>query len=308
VNESYKLLYREGYERWGALELLRLLQPGRFWAGKTHDFYTDASMEGDVIEGNRDDYVPDLIESKRLVFDNLVRASFVVPAAVVYSGNLRSFVSLRPRWYLPRWKARMRSERPDWMDLKQMYREYGTGNLWPDMMIHITDERPDDLKLVSDYYKLARPDVIVEFMEEDNWWDAKHVEDLIRHNMVIGPRMGSYVISRVEVPADAYIPLAAVPMEVPAPAPAEPQGFAAMEQESIAGMTSAISPEAPPTPPPPPPMARPLSLAELPENIHVLNVGYDKSKLEPLVKALLEAADNVKTARAKELASGGSIS
>ena len=35
------------------MALLHLLTPNRFWVGKTRDFYTDNTMEGDVIEGNR---------------------------------------------------------------------------------------------------------------------------------------------------------------------------------------------------------------------------------------------------------------
>ena len=85
VATFFKLLFREGYERWGALALLRLLAPDRLWMVKAHDFYTDPSMEGDVIEGNHDDFVPDPVESRKLVFDNMVRASFVVPGALVHS-------------------------------------------------------------------------------------------------------------------------------------------------------------------------------------------------------------------------------
>ena len=290
VASSFKLLFREGYERWGALALLRLLTPGRLWLGKTHDFYTDASMEGDIIEGNRDDYVPDPVESKKLVFDNLVRASFVVPGALFHSGRLDAYVSLRPRWYLPRWKARMLSERLEWMELKKIYKEFGTGHLWPDMMIHVTDERPEDLKLIADFYRIARPDVIVEFMEEDDWFDARRVEDIMRHNIVLNPRMGSYVVSRVEVPPEAFKPLEAVSLTAPAPPPAV----------SMTPGTPVTTMEAAP----PPPMARPLSLAELPAGIHVLSVGYDINKLEPVVSALAEAVALVKEARMKELEAG----
>jgi len=263
VADSFKLLFCEGYEHWGELALLRLLTPDRLWLGHTHDFYTDPAMAGDIIEGNRDDFVPDPVESKKLVFDNLVRASFVVPGALVHSSRLNSYVSLRPRWYLPRWKARMLSERLEWMDLKKLYSEFGTGNLWPDMMIHVSDERPDDLKLVADYYRLARPEIIIEFMEEDDWYDARRVEGIMRHNLVLNPRLGTYVISRVEVPPEAFKPL-----------------------EEVS------------------PTACPLSLAELPANVHVLNVGYDMTKLEPVVNVLAEATAMIKEARMKELESG----
>ena len=212
-------------------------------------------MEGDIAEGNRDESVSDPVESKKLVFDNLVRASFVVPGALVHSVRLDSYVSLRPNWYLPRWKARMLSERLEWIELKTLYKDFGTDNLWPDMMIHVADERPEELKLVADNYHLARPEIIIEFMEEDGWWDAERVGDILRHNTALNPRLGSYVISRVEVPPEAFKPLEA------APAPAV----------TTTSDTSVTTAEAVP----PPHMARPLSLAALPASVHVLSAGYD---------------------------------
>ncbi len=291
VNESFNMLFKEGYERWGALALLHLLSPDRLWQGKTHDFYTDPTMEGDVIDGNHDDWAPEPVESKKLVFDNLVRASFVVPGALVHSIRLNTYVSLRPRWYLPRWKAKLISDVQDWVDMKQLYREFGTGNLWPDMMLHTAEERPEELRMVADFYRLARPDVIIEFMEEDEWWDARRVEDIIRHNLVQNPRFGTFVISRAAVPQSAFNPLPEVPVAVQ-PAPAVEH--TASPLPSTEGV--AVSAE-----PPPPPMARPLGLAELPENVHVISAGYDMSKLEPVVNAMVEAAANAREMYQKAL-------
>jgi hypothetical protein len=289
IKDSFSMLYREGYERWGALALLKLLAPGRLWMGKTHDFYTDPTMEGDIIEGNRDEFVSDIVESRKVVFDNLVRASFVVPGTLIYSGLTRSYISLRPRWYLPRWKARMISEKMEWIDLKQIYKDLGTGNLWPDMMIHMTDQDPDDLKLIADYYRLARPDIIIEFMEDDEWYDAKRVEDIMRHNMWINPRLGTYVISRVEVPPEAFRPLEARPLAEPAGT--DQLGAGRIHQKAASA----------PQPSDLTAMARPLSLAELPEGIHIINVGYNVTKLEPLIEALVKAAEMAKVPRPGEL-------
>jgi hypothetical protein len=293
VGESFKMLFREGYESWGSLALLHLLAPDRLWLGKTSDFYTDPTMEGDIVEGNRDDWVNDPFESKKLVFDNLVRASFVVPGALIHSARLNTYVGLRPRWYLPRWKARMISDRQDWIDLKKLYRDYGTGNLWPDMLINTAEEGPEDLKLVADFYRLARPDAIIEFMEEDNWWDARQVESIMRHNLVMNPRYGTFVISRVTVPAEAFKPLEAVPVDVQASPETE---------KPLTPPTQPLS--AAPAEPAPPPMARPLSLAELPDSVHIISAGYDIKKLEPVAQALVAAAANAKEVYQKSLQTG----
>ena len=282
ISESYKMLFREGYERWGSLALLNLLTPERLWAGKTQDFYTGPTMEGDIIGSNQGDFVPDVVESKKIVFDNLVRASFVVPNQLIYSGRTQAFVSLLLRWYLPRWKARLVSEKMDWIDLKQTYKDFGNANLWPDMMVHVTDENPDDLKMIADYYRLARPDVIIEFMEEDDWYDAKRVEDIVRHNRVLNPSLGSYVVSRVKVPPEAFKPQEASTVVLSSGTnPSE-------------GMEGSLSPAETP-------IARALSLAELPDNIHVLDVGYDATKLEPVVEAIVQATEMAKGVKPDEL-------
>ena len=176
----------------------------------------------------------------------------------------------------------MVSEKLDWIDLKQTYKDFGNGNLWPDMMVHVTDENPDDLKMIADYYRLARPDVIIEFMEEDDRYDAKRVEDIMRHNMVLNPRLGSYVISRVEVSPEAFKPMEARPMV------------------SSYG-TNAADGTTPLTSPAETPMARPLSLAELPDNIHVLNVGYNTAKLEQVIEAIVKATEMAKGVKPDEL-------
>ena len=49
------------------------------------------------------------------------------------------------------------------------------------------------------------------------------------------------------------------------------------------------------------PIARALSLAELPDNIHVLDVGYDATKLEPVVEAIVQATEMAKGVKPDEL-------
>ena len=161
------------------------------------------------------------------------------------------------------------------------------------MMLHVTDEHPEDLKLVADFYHIARPEIIVEFMEEDDWYDARRVEDIMRHNLALNPRLGSYVISRVEVPPEAFQPLEAMPLAVTA----VPQAIPATAGAGMAPGKFGTGV----TPPQTPSMARPLSLAELPANVHVLSVGYDMSQLGPVVDALARATALIREIRQKEL-------
>ncbi|MCL2679016.1 MAG: hypothetical protein FWF18_01785 [Dehalococcoidia bacterium] len=305
VSERFRLLYREGYERWGTLALLHLLAPDRLWLGKTHDFYTDNFLEKDIVEGLNIDWVHDPEESKKLVFNNLIRASFVVPDVLVHTPKLNTYIGLRAGWYAPRWNAKEISRRHEWVDLLQLYRDYGTGQIWPDLTLLAADERPEELRLMADHKRMARPDVIIEFMEEDEWWDAAHVEAIIRHDLVSNPRFGTFIISRAAVPGEAFQPLPEVELPVPPAPPVE--DVPALSDASLdenAPVEPVENVPAAPVEPPPPPKARPLSLAELPQSVQVISVGYDMAKLAPVMEAMKAAAAHAKEVFLKAEAAG----
>jgi hypothetical protein len=127
----------------------------------------------------------------------------------------------------------------------QIRNEFGTADLWPDVGIYLgsTKER---LKILADYYLAARPaaiaDVVaVETSEEEALKTAR------RHNEVLKPITGSYIICRAPLIAGQ----------------AETASYPEAEQSSTAKANSVLE-----------------------DDVRVLVVGYDASKLEPMVEAL----------------------
>jgi hypothetical protein len=81
---------------------------------------------------------------------------------------------------------------------------------------------------------------------------------------------------------------------------AAPQAIPALTAPGTFGIAAGV------TAPLSEPTARPLSLAELPADIHVLSVGYDMSKLESVMETLARAAAIIRETRKKELEAGPS--
>jgi len=272
VEDAFKDFFREGYQRWATLSLMKLMVPDRkLWRGQATDSYTDPTSEGDVIPGIRDEGVPEPEETKKLLFDKNLYCNFLVPKAVIRSTRLNTFVGFRPDFYEARRKARLVSEKMEWYNLKEINKKYAVGKMWPDMALYVND-RLEELSLIADYYQMARPDILIEFMEEGDWFAAGRMEAVKRHYDMLKPRLGSFVVCREAVPEAAFKSLE--------PAPAAPPAEGATE----AAATQAVATAEPP-------------------DIHLLSVGYNITKLEPIVEVILQAQAKAKEVKKSEAGS-----
>jgi hypothetical protein len=131
--------------------------------------------------------------------------------------------------------------------------------MWPDLAIYL-DDRLDELSLIADCYQMARPDILVEFMEDADWYSSGRLESVKRHQAMLKPRLGTFVFCREEVPQAAIKELEPVPAPGPAgQSPAESAG------------------------------AQAAPAAEPPTEIRLLYVNYDLTRMEPVVEAVLKA-------------------
>ncbi|MCL1885389.1 MAG: hypothetical protein FWF98_01270, partial [Dehalococcoidia bacterium] len=100
------------------------------------------------------------------------------------------------------------------------------------------------------------------------------------------PRLGSYVISRAAIPPEALAKPEIASAEKSHQPLDEVAASAAVEDESLQDMATTNAQGTPTTPHTLPQSTRHLSLADLPDNIHVISAGYDVNTLEPIVQAL----------------------
>jgi len=284
VEVYFKSLFCEGYKRWGVLSLLHLLRPSCLWDVNPDDLDVEQNRNAEFHPGMYAENVPELKQERRLAFIDPTKGSFVMPDVLVHSTHLNAYISLKTRWYEVRCKANSLNENLEWITLEQPDTKFV--HIRPDLMldttIHLAQEDANELKLLADYNLVARPDMLIEFMEDDDWYDAKHIEHILLNNRVFTPRLGSYVISRVVVPPEAFLPIETTPTTNLKPV-AETESATTIGDEpsetTIIENTKNFANT-------PPQKDHSLCLADLPENIHVISVGYDTDALEPVVQTI----------------------
>ncbi len=168
----------------------------------------------------------------------------------------------------------MVSDNREWYYRSSLTRDYGEAVRWPDLMVYASDEL-EDLALVADYSRICRPDIIIECLEQKDWYQAGGLERVKLTHAMLKPKMGTYVVSLETVPEAALTEILPQPVAVePTPQPgteaAAPEGDA---EESAPEAASAEPEEREPA-------------------IHILTVGFDSSKLAPIIDALLPGKED----------------
>ena len=262
IKTSFKQLLKSGYEKWVVLSLVNLLVPDRALVipiedikGKCHE------LEPDEKTGFCEEQPPDPEEMEILSLRrDLGEDAFIISDLIVRSTKLNRYVSIGADLTDATWTAKAVSGKREWHRIRELGRDLVPIDNWPDLVIYI-DDQPEDIALVADFGRFCRPDIIVECMEQVDWYQKGGLDKVRQNYDFLKPRLGSYIISRLPVPEEAYKDL------MPKPAANE----LAPEQK---------------TPPEEEPKEQPL-------DIHILTVGYDQSQLAPIIDIILPEEEAV---------------
>jgi hypothetical protein len=246
IERTARELLHRGYRHWVILSLARLMSPDQAFTVPLPDQMIEPELtDAETIPGINVHEMPGIEQAKTVHMDISQYTPFTSPNLVVHSTSLNAFAGLREGYSNTFRRAKALSKRVEWLKMGQIRNEFGTADLWPDVGIYLgsTKER---LKILADYYLAARPaaiaDVVaVETSEEEALKTAR------RHNEVLKPITGSYIICRAPLIAGQ----------------AETASYPEAEQSSTAKANSVLE-----------------------DDVRVLVVGYDASKLEPMVEAL----------------------
>jgi hypothetical protein len=192
-------------------------------------------------------------------------AVFIVPDFIVHSAKLNRYVSIRTDIAEASWTAKLASDKREWYELRSLMKQYIVIAHWPDLVIYI-DDQPEDLALVADFGRFCRPDMIVECMEQADWYQQGGLDRVKRNHDFLKPKLGSYIVSRLPVPEEAFKEL------MPEPVAREPavEGATPIEPEP-----EKVSGE---------PEKQPL-------DIHIITAGYNQSQLAPIIETLLPSEE-----------------
>ena len=200
VSSDYQRYFREGYKLWAIISLIKLLEGDKIYTVMAVDERIDSTMlEADPGIGIYEDDIPEAKETNEIIFENVDVCSFLTPRIIIHSKLLNRFITLRPDFYQAHWKARLLSENQEWFDKKTINKDFGESNLWPDLAIYSANNLRD-LRLIADYHKVARPDIIIDFEEKDTWPKTDVIASIKQHYDTLKPKLGAFMISRTPMP------------------------------------------------------------------------------------------------------------
>jgi hypothetical protein len=289
VTPMFNDFFKEGYRRWTAAALLDRLDADKAFRVSAVDEIGDPLMgEGHENPGQRVDYVPEAQPATAMSFQQHPIISFVTPKALVWSAKLGLFAAIHSDFVEPFWTAREVSEKVEWLNFTALKTDHGVAKIRPDLkvtpslsrilpdIVVYTSENIEDLVLVADHARIARPDLAVEVMEEADWFEKGGLAAVKLHHRLLKPRFGTYIVCREAPPQAAFDELA--------PKPPAPPEAASGEISAQAGEGSKPVSEAQP----PVPASAPEVL-----DIHIIGAGYDASRLDAVISALDRAAQPV---------------
>ena len=283
VETAFANFFEYGYRHWVELSLMKLLVPSKNYRVPIQSEHLHGGLADSTLDRGRCTVnVPDAEETKIIAFEQEgQRLSFVLPRVLMYSSRLGLYVSINSDFYWPYFNARFVSGNVEWLELPKI-KVYTNepSNFWPDLLFYTARELTD-LVMVADHSRVMRPDIVFEVMEQKNWYENGGLELVKRYQHIFKPRLGTYVICRLDVPEAAYESLK--PKDMPmcqSPINEKPEYTATTEKALPAaddikrGVTPAEVLESP---------------GEELSDIHLIAIGQDIARLEPVLETLMKS-------------------
>ena len=268
LRDSFRRLYRSGYVKWLALSLVKLLEVDKSYQiiPRELDYVEGVLMEATPFEAS----APAPEESKRLIFKHeSAPVQFIAPDFIVHSTKVDQYYAIKLGLGKALAVAFDTSERREWYSLDSIA-AMGSG-----LTFVYVDKNPEEISLVADRERICRPDLIIECREQKDWYEKEGLEKVKLNHDSLKPTLGTYIISMMPVPEKAYKEL------MPEQAPDEPTPEVASMEHTPEQVSREPMVEQEQKP------AQEQELEKQEVGIHILTVGFDQSKLEPVISALM---------------------
>jgi len=272
INVAFDTLLQQGYKSWLTLSLMRHMAPDAAYIVPLPNEVTDACDHDIGVPGTCHKQVPpDPVLANRLSFNATPFCPFLVPKVIIHSKLLNLFVSFLQEFRDVTGEAYSLSQQLEWYRLSELRSKIGRIRLWPDLAIYIA-RQPNELVIVADYHKMARPDIIVNIVQKNNLVEPGKPEMLKTQDKVFAPRLCSFVICP-EPLTDADIETMKYQIQP------ETQQIEAVESRAKTGE----HPESEST------LPAPISSIGQSRDIKIIGVGYEAGKLELISNAIIQS-------------------
>ena len=226
IENSFKEVYRLGYEKWVVLSLVKLLESNKsFHVPLRQPTFKEIMKRLPTSE----EPVPLPEESNSLSFEHEMMPILIVPDFIVYSAKIDRYIAVRSEFKQAIWIVADINQEREWYTFDFITEKNAPVDLESGLLVYI-DDSPEDLALIADSTKVLRPDLIVECVEPKDWCGEDELENVKLRHDVFKPKLGTYVVCGGPVPE--HIP------------------------------------------------------EKLETDIHLLTVGFDQSKLDPIINVL----------------------
>ena len=271
LSKNFSKFMLEGYQAWVTLSVLNGLSVDGLYTVKPSELDIDPSLHVEMAVPGLQEDTPEMEKAKTVSFRPTLRFSFMVPNVIGHMPQPDEYVAFVPNFEYneAKWLGKNLDFKRTWVKFTDIYNEFGQTDLYPNVALYI-GEHWKNVIVASDAAEMARPEIIVELRAENGWYEREGLQSIRRHYDVMKPKSGSFVICLHDVPEGAVKELEPV-VEVQAAAQEAPKftGAEKVTRGEVQGIGEALPVSAP-----------------QPQNIHLLNVGFDPEKLLPLREAI----------------------
>ena len=193
-------LYRRGYVRWVILALIKKLKAEKIYAVPIPQ---PSSKEIIKHSSSSREIIPYPEETNQLWFEIGRRDILLVPDFIIQSAYLNKYVAIRTSIGKAIWEAVYHSEDREWIPIADIVENYEIVELKPEVLIYVGDKL-EDLALVADCHYFCRPDLILDFMADNDMEieDYNNIERVKAYHMALKPTRGTYIISDRVIPKE----------------------------------------------------------------------------------------------------------
>jgi len=279
IMATSRRLSQSGYEQWVALALTQLLEANRSLGVRltpelesVTEIVEDFREKGEVPDQPL--MVPMPQDSKQLSFDDELYKVFIVPDVIVDSAKTKRYVSVRTALgtTIGVGMASNASDNREWYHRSAIREKYGIRDGYGSLELNLdftviyVGTEPKDIALIADAEKICRPDLIIECREQKHWYEKEGLEKVRLHHNMLNPKLGTYIVSREPVSEQALNEL----MPEQSSKESSPEQ---VSEEPVSEQEQKLTPEEVP--------------AKQGVDIHILTVGLDQSKLDPIMNVLV---------------------
>ncbi|RJO61842.1 MAG: hypothetical protein C4542_05400 [Dehalococcoidia bacterium] len=205
VKAYWQPLYKRGYEDWVILSLANMLSLERILASSWDEIVREChELQPDQKRGWTEQNVPEPEELEKIELGHEgYDPAFIISDIILRSQKLKRYVSFGADLTDAAWYAKNASDKREWIKLRDRGLDSKPLLNWPGFVIY-TDSEPVEISLVADFSRFLRPEIMVECMVQEDWYQRGYLDKIKTRHEFFKPTLGTFIVSRYPVPDEAF--------------------------------------------------------------------------------------------------------